>query len=416
MNMKGTLSERILGAAEGEYVDRLVDRAFAHDGTGAQALVAFEDFQIPDKTVIHPEKLSIMYDHISPANNSLTADLQGDLRKFSRKIGMHFYDVGCGICHQIMSEGICLPNEIVVGADSHSCTMGALGAFSTGVGATDMAGIWATGGTWFRVPESIGVVLSGKLSGHAEPKDVALSYVKALGMDGGTYKALEFIGDGASRMEVEGRLTLSNMAVEIGAKVGLFYADALTRKHLLRYGVDEKAICMQKPEDCSYESEVYLDLDNIEPVLAVPHRVDNAVSVTKYSGTPIDQVFVGTCTNGRFEDLKRFADVVRGKKVAIRTIVTPASKDVYAKAASTGILSDIIEAGCVVCPPGCGPCLGAHMGVLGEGEVGLSTANRNFKNRMGVGAEYYLCSPSTAAISALYGEIRSPNELDGRVS
>ena len=416
MNMKGTLSERILGAAEGEYVDRLVDRAFAHDGTGVQALVAYENFQIPDKTVIHPEKLSIMYDHISPANNSLTADLQGDLRKFSKKTGMHFHEVGCGICHQIMSEGVCLPNEIVVGADSHSCTMGALGAFSTGVGATDMAGIWATGGTWFRVPESIGVVLSGKLSGHAEPKDVALSYVKALGMDGGTYKALEFIGDGASNMEVEGRLTLSNMAVETGAKVGLFYADALTREHLLRYGVEEKAISMQKPEDCSYESEVYLDLDNIEPVLATPHRVDNAVSVTKYSGTPIDQVFVGTCTNGRFEDLKRFADIVRGKKVAVRTIVTPASKDVYAIAASTGILSDIIEAGCVVCPPGCGPCLGAHMGVLGEGEVGLSTANRNFKNRMGVGAEYYLCSPSTAAISALYGEIRSPNELNGRVS
>ena len=411
--MAGTLSERILRSAEGTYVDRMVDCAFAHDGTGAQALVAFEDFRISGKTVVHPEKLSIIYDHISPANNSVTANLQGDLRKFSRNNGMQFHDVGCGICHQIMSEGICIPGEIVVGADSHSCTLGALGAFSTGVGATDMAGIWATGGTWFKVPESIGIVLSGKLSGHAEPKDVALSYVKALGMDGGTYKALEFIGDGAAGMPVEGRLTLSNMAVETGAKVGLFYADALTREHLLGYGANEKTIHMQKPDDCAYESEVHMDLDNIEPLLAVPHRVDNAVSVTKYSGTQIDQVFVGTCTNGRFEDLKRFADIVRGKKVAVRTIVTPASKDVYAKAVSTGVMSAILEAGCVICPPGCGPCLGAHMGVLGEGEVGLSTANRNFRNRMGVGAEYYLCSPSTAAISALYGEIRSPNELEG---
>ena len=233
MNMAGTLSERILGSAEGTYVDRMVDRAFAHDGTGAQALVAFENFRIPGKSVVNPEKLSIILDHISPANNSVTADLQGDLRKFSRENRMHFHEVGCGICHQIMSEGVCLPGEIVVGAESHSCTLGALGAFSTGVGATDMAGIWATGGTWLRVPESIGNVLSGKLSGHAEPKDVALSYVKALGMDGGTYKALEFIGDGAAGMPVEGRLTLSNMAVETGAKDGRLLAEPLTPQHLL---------------------------------------------------------------------------------------------------------------------------------------------------------------------------------------
>ncbi len=411
--MTNTLSERILGADEGTYVDRVVDRGFAHDGTGAQALVAFENFTIPDKTLQNPAHLSIIYDHISPANNSVTANLQGRLRKFSKTNGIPFYDVGCGICHQIMSEGVCLPNEIVVGADSHSCTLGALGAFATGVGATDMAGIWATGGTWFRVPESIGVVLSGKLSGFAEPKDVALAYVKALGMDGGTYKALEFIGEGAGSMPVEGRLTLSNMAVETGAKTGLFYADELTKEHLLQYGAEEKTISLQKPADCTYESEVYLDLDDIEPLLALPHRVDNACLVTEYSGTPIDQVFVGTCTNGRFEDLRRFAAIVRGKKVAVRTIVVPASKDVYAKAVSSGVMADIIAAGCVVCPPGCGPCLGAHMGVLGEGEVGLSTANRNFKNRMGVGAEYYLCSPSTAAASSLFGDIRSPNELKG---
>jgi methanogen homoaconitase large subunit len=400
-----TLSEKILGGPAGSYVDRKVDRAFAHDGTGIQALVALRGFK--NRNVARPERVSIIYDHISPANNTTTANLQHELRDFSVCEGFSFYDVGEGICHQIMSEGVCLPGEIVVGADSHSCTMGALGAFATGVGATDMAGIWATGETWFRVPETINVHLSGELSGFAEPKDAALMYVKKLGMDGGTYKALEFTGEGAETMPVEGRLTLSNMAVETGAKAGLFYSDKKTQEYLTGFG---KKAERQTPADCSYESETDIDLSDLEPLLAFPHRVDNAVPVTKYSGTKLDQVFLGTCTNGRYEDLRRFAEIVKGKKVKVRTIVVPASKKVLLKAVSTGILSDIIEAGCTVCPPGCGPCLGSHMGVLGEGEIGLSTANRNFKNRMGVGAEYYLCSPSTAGASAITGEITSPEE------
>lgn len=400
-----TLSERLLGSPEGSFTDLELSRAYAHDGTGIQALLSFLRMQTKVRS---PEKISIIYDHIVPANNTETANLQHELRVFSKDSGLCFHDIGEGICHQVMSEGVCMPGEVVVGADSHTCTLGAFGAFATGVGATDMAAIWATGETWFRVPETTGITLEGRLKGPAEPKDVALTYVTRLGMDGATYRALEFTGEGASSLEMEGRLTICNMAIEAGAKAGLFYSDDKTISCLAEFG---KTAERQEPEDCTYADELFLDLDDIAPVISAPHRVDNAVPVDRYAGTPLDQVFVGTCTNGRYEDLKRFADIVRGKKVAVRTIVVPASKRTLLKCIETGVLSDIVAAGCSIGTPGCGPCLGAHMGVLGEGEVGLSTANRNFKNRMGVGAEYYLCSPSTAAASALKGKITDPEAI-----
>ncbi|HDQ08442.1 MAG TPA: homoaconitate hydratase family protein [Methanoculleus sp.] len=398
-----TLSERILGACAGEYVDRLVDRAFAHDGTGVLALEAFREM---GRTVpAFPERISIFFDHLAPANNSQTATLQAELRDFAIECGLHFSDVGEGICHQLMSEGRALPGEIVVGADSHSCTAGAFGAFATGVGATDMAAIWAGGSTWFRVPETTAIQLEGSLTGAAEAKDLALTYVGRLGMDGATYRALEFTGEGASAIAMEGRLTLTNMAIEAGAKTGLFYADNITRRYLAEYGHD---VTMQVPRDPDYAQEMVINLDDIVPVLSIPHRVDTIADVTDYEGTPLDQVFVGTCTNGRYSDIERFAALIRGKKVKTRTIVVPASRDVLLRAGRTGVLTDLIEAGCIVGPPGCGPCLGMHMGVLGEGEVALSTANRNFRNRMGVGAEYYLGSVATAAASALAGGICAP--------
>jgi len=397
-----TISERLLGSPAGSFTDLELSRAYAHDGTGIQALLSFSQMQTKVRS---PEKISIIYDHIAPANNSETANLQHELRDFSKETGMNFYEIGEGICHQVMSEGVCMPGEVVVGADSHTCTLGAFGAFATGVGATDMAAIWATGETWFRVPETTGITLEGRLKGRAEPKDVALTYVTRLGMDGATYRALEFIGDGAGSLEMDGRLTICNMAIEAGAKAGLFYSDDKTVSYLSEFG---KTAERQETEDCTYAGELHLDLDDIVPVISAPHRVDNAAPVDKYEGTHLDQVFVGTCTNGRYEDLKRFADIVKGKKVAVRTVVVPASKRTLLKCIGTGVLSDIVDAGCSIGTPGCGPCLGAHMGVLGEGEVGLSTANRNFKNRMGVGAEYYLCSPSTAAASALKGEIADP--------
>jgi methanogen homoaconitase large subunit len=398
-----TLSERILGDSAGAYVDRTVDRAFVHDGTGVLAREAYLRMGAPGLAA--PERLSMIFDHITPANNSTTATLQHELREFATENGIRFSDIGGGICHQLMAEGIVLPGEVVVGADSHSCTLGAFGAFATGVGATDMAAIWASGSTWFRVPASIGIVLEGTLPAAVEAKDIALAYVGLLGMDGGTYRALEFIGEGAGALSMEGRLCLSNMAVEAGAKTGLFYADAVTTRYLKRFG---RTAEVQTPADCSYEREVAIDLGGLTPLIAAPHRVDNALPVERYAGTPLDQVFVGTCTNGRIEDLERFARIVKGRQVKVRTVVVPASRAVLREAIAKGVLATLVEAGCAVGTPGCGPCLGAHMGVLGEGEVGLSTANRNFRNRMGVGAEYYLSSVATAAASALAGEITSP--------
>jgi methanogen homoaconitase large subunit len=400
-----TLSERILGGAAGTYVDRKVDRAYAHDGTGVLTLEGVKS--MGGGRLSASTRISLLFDHIVPANNSTTATLQQELRVFARDAGIGFSDIGGGICHQVMSETGVLPGEVVVGADSHSCTLGAFGAFATGVGATDMAAIWLTGETWFRVPESVGVHLTGAFTGAAEAKDLALTYVSRLGMDGGTYRALEFVGDGTAALSMEDRLVLSNLAVETGAKAGLFYADQVTVAYHKALG---RSVQPQEIEPCNYVQEIDLDLSGIVPVVAVPPRVDTVQPVADLAGLPLDQVFVGTCTNGRYSDLARFARIVRKKEVAVRTIVVPASRLVLAQAISTGVLADIVEAGCTIGTPGCGPCLGAHMGVLGEGEVCLSTANRNFKNRMGVGGEIYLSSVATAAASALSGEITEPEE------
>jgi methanogen homoaconitase large subunit len=399
----GTLSERILGGIAGDYVDCSVDRAYVHDGTGVLTLEAWKN--MGGKGIEDAAHLYVLFDHIVPANNSTTAVLQHDLREFACSSFLQFSDIGGGICHQIMSEGAVLPGEIVVGADSHTCTLGAFGAFATGVGATDMAAIWMTGETWFRVPDSIGIHLSGTLSGAAEAKDLALTYVSRLGMDGASYKALEFIGEGAPGIPMDGRLTICNLAVETGAKAGMFYADNVTVQYLAAAGHEVRR---QDPEPCRYQQDLDFDLSDIVPVIAVPPRVDTIKPVSDLIGLPLDQVFVGTCTNGRYSDLARLARIVKGRKVAVRTIVVPASRTVLREAIRTGVLADLVEAGCTIGAPGCGPCLGAHMGVIGEGEVCLSTGNRNFRNRMGVGGEIYLSSVTTAAASALEGEITQP--------
>jgi methanogen homoaconitase large subunit len=255
------------------------------------------------------------------------------------------------------------------------------------------------------VPDSIGIHLSGSLRGGAEAKDLALLYVSRLGMDGGTYCALEFIGDGVNALAMDERLTLCNLSVETGAKTGMFYADDVTVRYLAAAG---QRAGPQVPESCTYSRELEIDLADIVPLVAVSNRVDTVKPVRDLAGQSIDQVFIGTCTNGRYSDLARLAKIVKGKKVAVRTIVVPASRVVLEEAIRTGVLADLVAAGCTIGTPGCGPCLGAHMGVLGEGEVCLSTANRNFKNRMGVGGEIYLSSVATAATSALAGEITEP--------
>lgn len=401
--MTQTLTERILGGNAGEYVDRKVDRAYVHDGTGVLTLEAFRSMGV--QAGMNPEKISVLFDHICPANTGLTADLQRELRQYTRSEGMKFSDCGGGICHQIMSEGSILPGEVVVGADSHSCTGGAFGAFATGVGATDMAAIWASGETWFRVPETIRITLEGRLTGAAEAKDLALSIISRLGMEGATYCALEFRGEGAGTLSMEDRLCICNMGVETGAKNAIFYADPVCREYLGAYGY---SIDLQIPADCRYHREITINLDDIVPLVAPPHRVDSGRPVTDLTGTEVDQVLLGTCTNGRYSDLQKFAGIVRGKQVKVRTIVVPASRDVLLRATQEGILADLIAAGCTVVSPGCGPCLGMHNGVLGDGEVCLSTANRNFRNRMGVGGSIYLASPSTAAATALAGYISDP--------
>jgi len=404
-----TLSERILGAPAGSYVDVPVDRAIAHDGTGVLAHQAFCEMGV--RGIRRPECTYLIFDHIAPANTSTTAGLQRELRQFAREQGLTFCDIGTGICHQVMAEGIVRPGEVVVGADSHTCTLGAFGAFATGVGATDMAAIWASGSTWFRVPETIAVRFTGRLRGAAEAKDAALAYVQALGMDGANYRALEFVGDGIASIPMAGRLTLCNMAVETGAKAGLCYPDRETTEYLASFGVEAE---MQVPDSPRYVKEISLDLSSLTPLIATGHRVDHVQEVAELAGQPLDQVFVGTCTNGRYEDLLRFSRVVRDRQVKVRTIVVPASRRVLERITAEGILSDLVRAGCVLGPPGCGPCLGAHLGVLGEGETCLSTANRNFVNRMGVGGEILLASVATAAVSALAGEVTVPGVADVR--
>ncbi|MDD1715530.1 MAG: 3-isopropylmalate dehydratase large subunit [Methanolinea sp.] len=384
-------------------MDHKVDRAYAHDGTGVLALASWKAME--SGCVADPSRTCLVFDHIAPANNSVAAGLQQELRAFAKEHGLWFSEIGGGICHQVMAEGIALPGEVIVGADSHTCTLGAFGAFATGVGATDMAAIWAEGATWFRVPETIGINLSGMLRGAAEAKDLALAYVGKMGMDGATYRALEFLGEGVGALSMDSRLTICNMAVETGAKTGLFYADETTVRFLEEFGCHVES---QEPEDCCYREELEIDLDEIVPVIAVPPRVDTIKPVTELEGIALDQVFLGTCTNGRYEDLARFARIVKGQKVKVRTIIAPASRSTLIRAASGGILADLLEAGCTVLSPGCGPCLGAHQGVIGEGEVCLSTSNRNFRNRMGVGGEIYLSSVATAAASALSGVITDP--------
>ncbi|MDH7593048.1 MAG: aconitase/3-isopropylmalate dehydratase large subunit family protein [Methanomicrobiales archaeon] len=402
-----SLSERILAGAEGSYVDREVDRAYVHDGTGVLTLEVWKAMGSPP--LRYPERVSIFFDHIAPANNSTTSTLQRELRIFATERGLNFSDVGGGISHQLMAERGVLPGEIVVGADSHTCTLGAFGAFATGMGASDMAAIWAEGATWFRVPETIQIFFEGALSDHAEAKDAALCYLSRLGMDGAIYRALEFRGEAVPDLGMDDRLTICNLAVETGAKAGMFYADGITARYLKERGLEAE---LQEPEPCRCAGSVDIDLSAISPLVAVPPRVDRVRRVEELQGIPIDQVFVGTCTNGRFSDMERLARGLKGRKVMVRTIVVPASRAVLLASVKAGIVEELLRAGCTIAPPGCGPCLGAHMGVLGEGEVCLSTANRNFTNRMGIGGEVYLASVSTAAASAVKGEIAPPEVLD----
>jgi methanogen homoaconitase large subunit len=411
-----TISEKIFSRAAGtkakanDFVIADVDYAMAHDGTSILAVKSFREMEV--EKVWNPDRIVIPFDHLTPANTDTTASLQKDVREWLKGQGIkNFYDTGEGICHQLLPEkGFALPGRLIVGADSHSCTYGAFGAFGTGVGATDMAEIFATGKLWFRVPESIRITAEGKLGKHVFAKDLTLRIIGTLGIAGATYKAAEFYGSTIEDLSMSGRMTLCNMAIEMGAKAGIVPPDRTTFEYL-KGRTEETYEPVYADEDAYYSEEHHFDAGDLEPQVACPHNVDNVHNISELPTTRIDQAFIGTCTNGRLEDLEAAANILKGEKVVVRTLVIPASREVFLEAVRKGIIETLLEAGATIGTPGCGPCLGGHMGVIGKGEVCISTANRNFKGRMGTGGFIYLASPATAASSALTGEITSPADI-----
>jgi methanogen homoaconitase large subunit len=411
----GTISEKIFSRANGkevkanEFIIANVDYAMAHDGTSILAVKSFREMGL--KKVWNPRRIVIPFDHLTPANTEKTAFLQKDIRNWIKEQKIqNFYDIGNGICHQVLPEnGFAMPGKLVVGADSHSCTYGAFGAFGTGVGATDMSEIFASGKLWFKVPETIKIIVDGSLGNRVSAKDLTLNVIGKVNAAGATYRAVEFYGSTISDLSISGRMTLCNMAIEMGAKAGIVPPDEKTFEYLKGRAVEEYEP-VYADDDADYVKEYHIDVNDLEPQVARPHEVDNVCGVSEVAGTKVDQVFIGTCTNGRLEDLESAAEVLKGEKVAVRTIVIPASRSIMIEAIKNGTAETLLEAGVTFATPGCGPCLGGHMGVIGEGEVCISTANRNFKGRMGTGGFIYLASPATAAASALIGEITDPRD------
>lgn len=406
-----TITEKILSNAShmceapaGDFVVADVDIVMAHDSTGPLAIKSLYEI---GKKVFEPGRIVIVLDHFFPPPNEDAARLHRIVRDFvtEQKIPNFFHD---GVCHQILVERFVSPGDVIVGADSHTCTEGALGAFSTGLGSTDIAGAMATGKCWFRVPESLKFNLSGSPGKGVYAKDVILNIIGQVGAGGALYRAAEFTGDYVKDASVPSRLTLCNMAVEMGAKNGIIEADEKTRNYLGREGKIFKS-----DKDAVYQDEYEIEVERIEPQVACPSTVDNVGPVTSVEGKRIDQAFIGTCTNGRLEDIEIATRILSGKRIAenVRLLVIPASTKTYLDAFSRGYLQEIIRSGGTICNPGCGPCVGRHEGVLAEGETCLSTQNRNFSGRMGSPkAEIYLASPATVAASALAGKIVDPRE------
>jgi 3-isopropylmalate/(R)-2-methylmalate dehydratase large subunit len=416
-----TFAERVLAkksgqasVVPGQIVTVRPERLLSHDNTAA--IVGKIEKELATYGVASKDLHVVALDHVVPAATEKDALNHKRAREYVEKFGIqHFFDVGEGVCHQLMVEkGLALPGSLVVGSDSHTCMYGALGAFATGVDRTEAASLVLTGETWLRVPESIKVTLRGRLRRRVGAKDLVLHLIGRIGADGATYASVEFHGD-VGALTIDERLTISNMGIEMGAKVAVFPFDAATERYLGEAGVARSAYepAWADP-DAGYARTLELDLDALEPVVAKPHAVDNVVPVREVVGTPVQQVLIGTCTNGRDSDLEIAAEILRGKHVArtVRLLVLPASRSILKRAMASGALATLVDAGALVLPPGCGPCLGAHMGALAPGERCLSTSNRNFKGRMGSSeSEIWLASPATAAASALAGELRDPREV-----
>jgi 3-isopropylmalate/(R)-2-methylmalate dehydratase large subunit len=416
--MGKTLAEKILslkshsGAEAGDVVIADVDLAFVQDTTGPLTIRQFKESGF--KAVAKPQQAVIFLDHAAPSPAQQLSNDHILLRRFAEETGGRIYEVGEGICHQLVAENFANPGDIIVGADSHTVTAGALGAFATGMGSSDVAVALALGKTWFRVPESFLIELNGVFPRGVYAKDLILYLIGQIGADGANYKALEFGGDALARITMPQRLTIANMAVEAGAKVGLFPADKVTQDFLIEHGRGDNYKPLYPDAGANYEQVIPVNLSQLEPMLSLPHAVDNVRPVAQVKGVKIQQAFIGTCTNGRLEDLSMAAEILKGKKrhPGTRLLIAPASRQVLIRAIEKGYIRSLIEAGAAVLPPGCAACLGLHQGILGDGEVCLSTANRNFKGRMGnPEAMVYLASPATAAASAIRGEITDPREF-----
>ncbi len=413
--MGKTISEKILSAHSGvdaragQIVVAQLDFMMGQDGTSPLAIEAFREMgagQVKD-----PSKVAMVIDHSAPSPLEGVSRLHTLMREFAREQDITLYDIGQGVCHCLIPErGHLSPGDLMVGADSHTCTYGAVNVFATGVGSTDLAAAMMTGKLWFKVPQTIRIVLDGEMPKGVYSKDLALWLAGKLTADGATYLAIEYEGEAIDALSVEARFTLSNMAVEIGAKVGLMKADAKTLEWMREHGA-RKLEKVDSDPDARYMETLDYRVHEVEPMVAKPHTVDNVAPVEEVAGTRIDQGVIGTCTNGRVEDLEIAASILRGRQVHpdVRLVVAPASQRVLLEAMDRGIIRDLVEAGAALVTPGCGPCVGTHNGVPSDGENVISTANRNFKGRMGnPNAFIYLASPATVAASVIEGRITDP--------
>ncbi len=398
----------------GEFVDSSVDLVLANDITGPLAIEEFE--KAGARKVFDPDKIVLVPDHFTPCKDIKSAELVKQLREFARKHRVRFYEIGrVGIEHALLpEEGLTLPGDFIVGADSHTCTYGAVGAFSTGMGSTDIAAAMITGKVWIKVPFTIRFNYTGKRNKYVGGKDIILYTIRKIGVNGASYKSMEFTGETIHNLPMDDRFTICNMAIEAGAKNGIIEPDDITQAYLEEISGGSQKILLRSDENAEYEKIFEIDAEKIQPQVAAPHLPSNSKDVTEYSDVKIDQAVIGSCTNGRITDLRRAAGILNGHMVhpEVRCIIIPATQKIYAQALKEGLIEIFLAANCVISPPTCGPCLGGHMGVLGKGEVAIATTNRNFIGRMGHTESYvYLSNPEVAAASAIKGKICHPDEI-----
>ncbi|CRZ33547.1 3-isopropylmalate/(R)-2-methylmalate dehydratase large subunit [Herbinix hemicellulosilytica] len=416
-----TMTQKILAAhagldkvSAGQLIEVNLDLVLGNDVTAPVAIKEME--KLKKKGIFDKDKIALVPDHFTPNKDIKSAQNCKCMRDFAKEYDItHYFEIGeMGIEHALLPEkGLVVAGDVVIGADSHTCTYGALGAFSTGVGSTDMAAGMATGKAWFKVPSALKFILKGKPAKWVSGKDIILHIIGMIGVDGARYQSMEFVGDGIAHLSMDDRFTIANMAIEAGAKNGIFSVDDVTIQYMKEHSSKPYTI-YEADEDAEYEQVYEIELDKIRPTVAFPHLPENTRTIDEVGDIKIDQVVIGSCTNGRLDDLRAAARVLEGKKVAkgVRVIIFPATQKIYLQALEEGLIATFIKAGAVVSTPTCGPCLGGHMGVLAAGERAVSTTNRNFVGRMGhVDSEVYLASPAVAAASAVTGKISSPEEL-----